>query len=145
MQLSDKGLELIKTSEGFRNKAYLDTGNVWTVGYGTTRINGRPVNKSDVVDELFAVVLLKEDVASACGTVNRLVKVPLTQNMFDSLVDLVYNIGESQFIKSTLLRKLNLKDYVGASNEFPKWVFDNGKVQPGLVSRRLREQSLFNS
>lgn len=145
MVLSDNGLQLVKDSEGFRSKAYQDTGGVWTVGYGTTRINGRPVIKFDTVDELYAVVLLKADVASATNTVNRLVKVPLTQNQFDALVDFVYNLGEGQFSKSTLLKKLNLKDYVGAAEEFPKWVFDNGKVQPGLVTRRAKERSLFLS
>lgn len=143
MQLSDKGLQLVKDSEGFRSKAYQDTGGVWTVGYGTTRINGRPVTKFDTVDELYAVVLLKADVASAEESVTRLVKVPLTQNQFDALVDFVYNLGEGQFSKSTLLKKLNLKDYVGAAEEFPKWVFDNGKVQLGLVKRRSLEKSIF--
>lgn len=145
MKLSSNGLDLIKDSEGFRSKAYQDTGGVWTVGYGTTKINGMAVTKDDVVDELYAVVLLKQDVASAEESVNKLVTVPLTQNQFDALVDFVYNLGESQFHKSTLLKKLNNKDYIGASNEFPKWVFDNGYVQPGLVSRRRREQQLFLS
>ena len=86
-----------------------------------------------------------EDVASSVSAVNRLVTVPLTQNQFDSLVDFVYNLGEGSFAKSTLLRKLNNKDYIGASEEFQKWVFDNGKVQPGLVSRRYREKQLFLS
>lgn len=143
MVLSDEGLKLIKDSEGFREEAYQDTGGVWTVGYGTTRINGRAVQKGDKVDELFATVLLLEDIASAKDSVKRLVKVPLTQSQFDSLVDFVYNLGETQFSKSTLLRKLNNKDYVGASEEFPRWVYDNNKVQPGLVTRRKKERELF--
>lgn len=145
MNVSSEGIDLLKDAEGFRSKAYLDTGGVWTVGYGTTRIADRPVNKDDVVDELYAVVLMLEDVASSVSAVNRLVTVPLTQNQFDALVDFVYNLGESQFLKSTLLRLLNTKDYLGASKEFRKWVFDNGVVQPGLVSRRYREEQLFLS
>jgi lysozyme len=145
MNISSKGIDLLKDAEGFRSKAYLDTGGVWTVGYGTTRITDRPVNKDDVVDELYAVVLMLEDIASSVSAVNRLVTVPLTQNQFDALVDFVYNLGESQFLKSTLLRLLNTKDYLGASKEFRKWVFDNGVVQPGLVSRRYREEQLFLS
>ena len=143
MNISSKGIDLLKDSEGFRSRAYQDTGGVWTVGYGTTKIGDRPVNKDDVVDELYAVVLMLEDVASSVSAVNRLVTVPLTQNQFDSLVDFVYNVGIDSFSKSTLLKKLNNKDYIGASEEFKKWVFDNGKVQPGLVSRRHREQQLF--
>ena len=143
MQYSDNGLKLTSESEGIKLKAYKDTGGVWTIGVGSTRIFGRPVREGDVISLEQALAQLQQDIASAVESVGRLVKVPLTQNQFDALVDFVYNLGEGQFAKSTLLRKLNLKDYEGAANEFPKWVFDNGKIQPGLVSRRLREQSLF--
>jgi lysozyme len=142
--LSDNGLQLVRDSEGYMPRAYQDTGGVWTIGYGSTRFLGREVRKGDVCTNEQAVTQLKLDIASACESVGRLVKVPLTQNQFDALVDFVYNLGEGQFIKSTLLKKLNLKDYVGASDEFKKWVFDNGKIQPGLVSRRHRETDLFS-
>ncbi len=145
MELSEQGLKLIKEAEGFRAKAYQDTGGIWTVGYGTTRIDGRPVNKTDVVDEGKATTLLKTDVASACEAVKRLVTVPINQNQFDALVDFVYNLGAGSLQKSTLLKKLNQKDYVGASNEFPKWVFDNGVVVKGLVIRRGKDKFLFNT
>jgi lysozyme len=54
----------------------------------------------------------------------------------------VYNVGAIIY-KSTLIRKLNSGNYAGAANEFSKWTHVNGKVDPGLVSRRARERALF--
>jgi lysozyme len=75
--------------------------------------------------------------------VSKLVKVPLSQNQFDALVSFEYNVGYGNFSKSTLLRKLNLKDYIGASKEFDKWVYANKKKLTGLVKRRKSEKELF--
>ncbi|TCB80102.1 hypothetical protein E0H89_00230 [Acinetobacter sp. ANC 3781] len=61
-------------------------------------------------------------------TVNDLVKVPLTQNQFDSLVSLTYNIGTATFEKSTLLKKLNAGDYQGAAEQFTVWNKGGGKI-----------------
>jgi len=145
MQMSFNGIQSLKTLEGFRKEAYKDTGGVWTIGYGTIRLNGKPVEQGMVVSEKEAELALQEDLSWAQTAVNQLVRVPLKQTMFDALVSFVYNIGENAFSKSTLLRKLNNKDYVGAGNEFTRWVFDNGKEVKGLVSRRLVEQAMFNS
>jgi lysozyme len=145
MQISFNGIQSLKTLEGFRKEAYKDTGGVWTIGYGTIRLNGKPVEQGMVVSEKEAELALQEDLSWAQTAVNQLVRVPLKQTMFDALVSFVYNIGENAFSKSTLLRKLNNKDYVGAGNEFTRWVFDNGKEVKGLVSRRLVEQAMFNS
>jgi len=82
-------------------------------------------------------------VLEAEDAVNRLVKVELTQNQFDMLVSFVFNVGEGQFKRSTLLRLLNQGDYEGAANELPKWKFDNGKMIQGLLNRRLEEQKIF--
>jgi lysozyme len=71
-------------------------------------------------------------------TVNNLVKVPLTQNQFDALVSFVFNIGGGAFSKSTLLRKLNEKDYAGAADQFLVWV-----KQPELTGRRKNERAQF--
>jgi lysozyme len=47
--------------------------------------------------------------------------VPLTQNQFDALVSLVFNIGGGAFRKSTLLKKLNAGDIQGAADQFLVW------------------------
>lgn len=74
---------------------------------------------------------------------NKYVKVRLTQSQFDALVSFVYNVGVEAFRTSTLLRKLNGADYVGAAAEFKRWKMGGGKVLPGLIRRRKREEELF--
>ena len=67
----------------------------------------------------------------------------LTQNQFDALVSFCYNVGQSNLLSSTLLKKLNNKDYKGASNEFLKWNKSGGKVLQGLANRRKDEREVF--
>ncbi len=145
MQISYNGIKLLTELEGFEDKAYLDTGGVWTIGYGTTKINGKPVEAGLTCSEAEARQWLSEDLAWAQTAVNKLVKVPLTQGMFDALVSFVYNIGEDAFRNSTLLKLLNFKQYAEAAKQFDRWKFDNGKEIKGLVNRRKRERSLFES
>ena len=75
------------------------------------------------------------------------VKVPLTDNQLSALVSFVYNVGIGAFASSTLLRKLNARDYVGAANELLRWDKGtvNGKkvVLRGLTIRRAKERAVF--
>ena len=89
--------------------------------------------------------LLKEDLAYFELAVYSAVKVPLTQNQFDALVSLTFNIGVGAFNKSTLLRWLNRKHYISAAEQFLRWTRGGGKVLPGLVKRRKEEYELFMS
>jgi GH24 family phage-related lysozyme (muramidase) len=73
------------------------------------------------------------------------VKVSVTQNQFDALVDFVFNLGQGKFAGSTLLRGLNAGDFSGAAAEFVKWDHAGGQVVPGLLRRRLAEAQLFQS
>lgn len=144
MQISYNGLELIKEYEGYKATAYKDTGGVWTIGYGTTVIDGIPVAEGMTITEEKALLCLQSDVTWAQTAVNQLVRVPLNQNQFDSLVSFVYNEGVTHFYTSTLRKLLNQGNYVGAENEFKKWVYDDGKVVQGLINRRQKEQQLFD-
>lgn len=140
MSLSVTGLSLIKQHEGLSYGVYLDPVGIPTVCWGhmDTRLKvGTRYAKSDC--ERF----LKEDVKAAQKAVSDLVKVPLTQNQYDALVSLVFNIGRANFARSTLLRKLNDGDYNGAANEFPRWVYAKGKKLNGLITRRTHEMELF--
>jgi lysozyme len=141
MKISAAGLELLKGHEGLRLKAYLDTGDVPTIGYGHTR----GVKMGDTCTKEQALQWLDEDADIAENDVNRLVKAPfgLNQNQFDALVSFVYNIGGDEFSTSTLLRKLNAGDYTGAAKQFGRWIYDNGKIVNGLVLRRADERELF--
>lgn len=140
--MQTQNVEHIKEFEDLRLEAYLPTPNdVWTIGYGHTK----DVKKGDSISEAEAESLLYEDLQWAEAAVNRLVTVGINQNQFDALVSFVFNIGESQFKNSTLLRKLNAGDYEGAANEFPRWNKQKGKVLRGLVRRRASEMELFLS
>lgn len=141
MKISAAGLELLKVHEGLRLKAYLDTGGVPTIGYGHTR----GVKVGDTCAKEQALTWLAEDVSDAERDVNLYVHVPLKQNQFDALVSFVYNIGGARFATSTLLRKLNDGDYVGAAGQFVRWVYDNGRIINGLALRRADECELFRS
>ena len=145
MQISYNGIEFLKQREGFKSVAYKDTGGVWTIGYGSIRINGKPVEAGQTISMAEAEEALRADLAWAQTAVNQHVKVPLTQGMFDALVSFVYNVGEEQFRRSTLLRLLNLKQYKEAAGQFERWKFDNGKVIQGLLNRRILERQLFES
>ena len=69
--------------------------------------------------------------------------VEVNQNQFDAMTSLAYNIGVGAFSNSTLLKKVNAKDFTGAGNEFLKWDKSNGKPLLGLTRRRQREKELF--
>lgn len=131
--------EIIKDFEGLRLEAYKCPADVWTIGYGHTN----KVKQGDVITAGEADVLLALDVQEAERAVNAYVDVDINQNQFDALVSFVYNLGAGNFKLSTLLRKLNEGDYLGAANEFERWNKAGGKVLNGLVRRRKAESNLF--
>lgn len=137
------GKKLIKEFEGFRAIAYLCPAKVWTIGYGTTKINGLPVQSGMKITTQEAEVFLEEDLKQFEDAVNQNTTTSLNQNQFDALVCFVYNVGVGNFKKSTLLKKVNAQDFVGASLEFAKWNKANKKVLPGLTRRREAERKLF--
>lgn len=142
MKVRDK--QLIKESEGLKLEAYLDAVGVWTIGYGDT---GADVKEGLVITKEEAEERLEQRLREFEGYVNKYVKVDLNQNQFDALVSLVYNIGPENFRTSTLLKLLNLSDYQGAADQFPRWNKGrvNGKLVAlnGLTTRRNKERKLF--
>lgn len=142
MTLAQPGLTLIEQSESFRPTAYMPTPrDVPTIGYGHTH----GVKMGDTCTMAQAQAFLQQDVANTVAVINGHVTVPLTQNQFDALVSLVFNIGAGNFQSSTLLRKLNAGDYAGAAGQFAAWNKQAGRVLPGLVIRRGKEATLFNT
>lgn len=129
----------LKQYERFRPTAYLPTPrDVPTIGYGHTR----GVKMGDTCTMAQAEEWLAQDVVGATADVNRVTH-PLTQNQYDAVASLVFNIGGPAFETSTLLRKLNAGDMAGAALEFPKWDGQAGATLPGLLSRREAEQAHF--
>lgn len=140
------GISLIKEFEGLRLKAYQDSVGVWTIGYGTTRLSGRPVGPSDALkSEGEALQLLLSDVeAVRSPAIESLVKVQLTDNEFSALLSFTYNLGVAALARSTLLKLLNAnapRPKVAA--EFSKWNKADGVELAGLTRRRAAEAALF--
>lgn len=96
-----------------------------------------------VITEEMAEAWLKRDLAECEEIVGRLVTVPLTENQFSALVSFVYNLGGTALKRSTLLKKLNAGDYVGAAEQLGRWIRGGGKELAGLVRRREAEMRLF--
>jgi len=139
---------LIQKFEGFRDKAYLDSANVYTIGYGSTRnpITGEKVKKGDTITRAKALNWLKIQTAAFAKDIDTLVKVPINDNERTALLSFVYNIGTTRFKSSTLLRKLNANaPRAEVAKEFMRWVYAGGKVVKGLQNRRATEQALFLS
>ena len=135
---SAAALTLIAGYEGLRQKPYLDAVQVPTVCYGHT---GRDIQPR-WYSEQECRAILQQDAEKAAAAVRRLARVPMTQPVFDALVSFTFNVGEGNLASSTLLRKLNAGDTVGACNELPRWNKAGGRVLPGLVARRAAEQQL---
>jgi lysozyme len=141
-----KNIDLIKESEGLRLKAYKPTPNdVWTIGYGHTKTAFGGM----VISEEVAEDLLREDLDWVEKAIDKWVKVDLTQNQYDALASLVFNIGEGNFAKSSVLRWTNSKNFVAAADSFLLWNKQRNKttgkleVLNGLTTRRRKEKELF--
>jgi lysozyme len=144
MHTSQRGIDLIKSSEGLRLTAYPDPatgGEPWTIGYGTTR----GVKPGMKITATQAEEYLKTDVGRFEPELAVLVNVPLSQNQWDALMCFVYNLGSANLASSTLLKLLNAGDYARAADQFPRWNKAAGKEMPGLSKRRAAEQALFLS
>lgn len=140
MLISQNGIDLIKSFESFRAKTYVCPAGKKTIGWGHT---GADVKDGMTVSKEQAEELLRKDLISAETAVVELIDRPLTQNQFDALVSFVFNIGRPKFSKSTLRKLLNSGDVKKAALEFDKWIYSNGKILNGLVTRRTREKALF--
>lgn len=141
--ISENGFEIIREFEGFRALAYLDSAGIWTIGFGTIKINGKPVKRGDICTEDQAEQWLKSDSVWVDACLDKYVTAAVNQNQFDALASLVYNIGETAFKSSTLLAKLNAGDYNAAADNFDRWINAGGKRNQGLVNRRAKEKGLF--
>ena len=140
-QIGSRGLALIKEFEGLRLKAYLCPAGVWTIGYGST---GPHVKPGMVISEAQADALLQRDLDRFEDAVAKAAP-GATQNQFDAMVSLSFNIGIGAFDKSSLLRLHRAGGHAGAAEAFGKWIMAGKRVLPGLQRRRAREADLYRS
>jgi len=121
-------------------EAYLCPAKVWTIGFGHTK----GVRKGDRITRTEAWELLAKDLIQTQEELAALVKVEISQNQFVALMSWLFNLGLTPDVRrSTLIKKINAKDYKGAAEEFPKWRKSAGQILPGLVNRRAKEKKLF--
>lgn len=156
-EITPEGIELIKSFEGFRSKAYRDAGGKWTIGYGHTK----NVHAGDIVTKERALELFKTEVADYGHRIRPLIKVPVNNNQFSALVSFVYNLGVGALKRSTLLKRLNGGDYKlkydgiiiierqgeyqihSVLSEFERWCRIGDEPYYGLLRRRKAEYKLF--
>lgn len=147
---SSNGTELIKRHEGCVLTAYLCPSSKLTIGYGHT---GNDVFEGMVINQTRAEALLSMDLIKSEGVIHRLVTQELTQNQFDALVSIIFNIGPTNFSTSTLLKRINENpNNQDIEYQFNRWIYgtkynsDGTKEKiklAGLVSRRADEAKLY--
>ena len=138
MAIAESTLDFIIKEEGSRNKAYKDTKGLWTIGVGhLIKTDEQHLINETLTDEQVKD-LLKNDLKWCSEAVETSVKVPLQQHQFDALYSLCFNIGETNFKKSTVVKKINDNDLQGAADAILMW--NKPEV---LVNRRKRERALF--
>ena len=140
MKIGSKGIALIQSYEKCELRAYKPTpDDVPTIGWGHTR----NVAMGDTCNSEQADAWFSEDIAWVEDCVNRAVTSVLTQNEFDALCSLCFNIGCRAFSGSTLVKLLSADDFDGASEQFKVWNKQDHKELAGLTARRKAEQELF--
>ncbi len=145
MELSRNGKEFIKREEGEKLTAYLDSRGIPTIGVGHTgNVGDNPVTAGMSIIAETSDQLLTQDLAWVQRTINNNVRVTLTQNQYDALCSLVFNIGARAFISSTVLQRVNRSDYKEAAEAMLMWK-RAGKDSAALLPRRRREYALFMS
>ncbi|XAO54202.1 endolysin [Yersinia phage vB_YenM_P778] len=147
-QLTQQGYRALKKSEGLKLQAYQDGAGVWTIGYGTTRIDGKPVTKGMRITEERADALFAKDLEVFTSAINSAIGSAKTSDyQFDAFVNITYNIGISAMSGSTFMRRHKDGDYTGCAQSMLSWNKITVKgvkvVSQGLANRRKREADMY--
>ncbi|MDE2096508.1 MAG: lysozyme [Patescibacteria group bacterium] len=135
--------------EGFRDKPYLDSASIPTIGFGCTRYpNGKAVTMDDPpITVNYALDCLAHDLSEAAKGVWAALRLQPTLNQFSAMTSLAYNIGVGAFTSSSVCRYFNQGHVDEAANHFLDW--DKAHVDgqlvevAGLHNRRVAERTLF--
>lgn len=132
------GAGTVSYYEGVSNKAYLDPVGIWTICYGETK----GVDKGDYKTDEECLDSLAEELTEHHKKMVMYIKTPISQKEEAAYLSFTYNVGVGAFSKSTLLKKLNSGDRVGACNQLLRWDKAGGKKLKGLTLRRQSENKL---
>lgn len=134
--------KMIRKFEGCRTEAYYDVKG-WAIAYGNHRYaDGKLVQKNDKIDTTKAEELLTASLTTMCASVAKiLTNSNITQQQFDSVVSLRYNVGTQLNANSKLIRLINENptNYDAIGQAFSEWRLSGGKIHPSLVRRRAAE------
>ncbi len=144
MQINRAGLELLKSFEGWRSRAYQDVTGLWTIGYGHTSRAGPPnVQPGMTISRAEGNIILRRDLEAFGAEIAPLIKVRLNANQYSALLSFAYNVGTANFKKSSVLAFVNQKRFAEVPGRLALWTRAGGKVLRGLSRRRAAEGALF--
>ena len=142
MQISQNGIDLIKSFEGLELTAYPDPasgGEPWTIGYGSTAnvAPGMTITLQEADTMLLAVL------QSTVTAVNDVIDTTVSQNQFDAMVSFTYNLGAGNLRQSSMLRLTNDGNFSAAADAFLLWDQASGSFNQGIYNRRQKERALY--
>lgn len=132
------GAYLVAPWEGKENKAYVDPVGIYTICYGQTA----NVKKGDYKTDEQCLESLADELVKHDKQMRQYINVAITDKEHAAYLSFVYNVGVGNFRNSTLLKKLNQKEFESACKELDKWVYAGGKKLNGLVRRRAAEKEM---
>ena len=137
MNPSPSCFELIQKFEGLRLTAYQDSVGVWTIGVGHSSLAGTPplVHAGLTITQAQATAILESDLGPREDFMNRLLTRAATQNQFDAMMSLMFNIGDGGFKGSSVLKLFNAGDIKGAAAAFMHW------SHPAALANRRRDEA----
>ncbi len=156
MIMSEKGLDLLAQWEGIELTVYKDVAGLPTIGVGhlltqdelssgKIYIQDKTIRYTNGLTKNQVMQLLAQDIENVEKFVADQVQVELKPHQFDTLVSFTFNVGNSAFKNSTLLKILNKGNYSEIPNQLTRWIYSGGKKIRGLINRRNNEIALWNS
>ncbi len=130
---------MIAVHEGYMPGTYVDPVGILTSCFGHT---GAELRKNQTYTYNQCIEQLASDLVVHDKQMLKHINVPLSDEEHAAYLSFVYNVGVGNFESSTLLKKLNGRDRVGACEQLTKWVYAKGVKLKGLVKRRSEERAL---
>lgn len=148
----ESAFNIIREEEGFRTEAYQDSTGTWTIGFGNTMINGRPVQPGDRLSREQAEAVMQESIVRNYTNFADIIESPVKPQQFAALTSFEYNLGPGVWREPTGKQILALVDQ-GRADEAGRLMLQYNKsynpatgrleVNPVLTKRRAREASLL--